>query len=99
APVDDRMLLLDRLKQKKVHLRLHTKLATVGTNTVTIEDQKGSSTLAADTVVLCLGSYPNDGLANELKKQVKRVMIVGDALQPRRVTEAMAEGALAALAL
>jgi len=53
----------------------------------------------ADTVVVCLGAFPNDGINLELRSYVKKVQVVGDALKPRRITDATAEGALAALAV
>lgn len=99
APVDDRTLLLGRLQKKNVKMLLYTKVMEIGSDTVSIENTQGIKTIPATTVVLCLGSQPNDGLAKELKKSVKRITIVGDAVNPRRVTEAMAEGALATLAL
>lgn len=99
APSDERELLLGRLKKMKVKLLTNCKLTTIGSRTVTTEDKDGSKTLPADTVVLCLGSFPNDGLAAELKQIIKNTVVVGDASSPRRVTEAVAEGALAALAL
>lgn len=97
APVDDRMLLLGRLDDLGVKILRETKLMSVGTKNVVVEGPKGAKTLAADTVVLCLGSFPNDGLAEELKKHVRRVDVVGDAAKPRRVTDAIAEGANAVI--
>lgn len=99
APVDDRFLLLGRLGRLKVDIHLETALMSIGSKSVTIESPAGPKTLAADTVVLCLGSYPNDGMTAELKALVKDVSVVGDAVSARRVTDAVAEGALAALAL
>ncbi|HEX2948179.1 MAG TPA: hypothetical protein VHV83_01180, partial [Armatimonadota bacterium] len=51
----------------------------------------------ADTVVICLGSRSNDGLAEVLRSMVPQVMVVGDAVKPRKVTDAMVDGALAGL--
>ncbi len=64
---------------------------------VAAESPAGPTSYFADTVVLCLGSFPNDGLVAELSRVVKQVRTVGDAVEARRVTEAVAEGALAAL--
>jgi hypothetical protein len=55
--------------------------------------------LPADMVVLCLGSEPVDALADDLQGGDTRVWVVGDALGPRKVTEAIAEGGLAILDL
>ncbi len=87
---------MDRLKVK---IHTETALMSIGPNSVTVESPSGSKMMPADTVVLCLGSYPSDGITAELKTLVKEVLVVGDAVSARRVTEAVAEGALAALAL
>lgn len=97
APSDDRALLLGRLKDLGVKVLTDTKVMSIGTKSVSVEGVKGAKTIGADTVVICLGAFPNDGITTELKKLVKKVSIVGDAKKPRRVTEAVAEGALAAL--
>lgn len=97
APVDDRALLLGRLEKMGVKILMETKLMSIGPKSATIERPTGPETLRADTVVLCLGSVSNDSLAEEVKRYVKNVQVVGDAVSPRRVTDAVLEGALAAL--
>ena len=46
----------------------------------------------ADTVVLVLGSSANDGLFHRLKAEGRRVHLIGDAMAPRRVSDAIREG-------
>jgi NADPH-dependent 2,4-dienoyl-CoA reductase/sulfur reductase-like enzyme len=98
APLDDRYLLLGRLAKLKVDIKTKTKVLEIGETSVTVQGPDGrEEILLSDTVVLCLGSVPNDGVVNELAPMVKKVFTVGDAVKPRRVTEAVLEGALAAL--
>lgn len=97
APADDRALLLSRLRDLDVKMFTETKVMNIGSKSVFLEGLYGPQTLPADTVAVCLGAFPNDGVAHELKRRVKTISVVGDAKQPRRVTEAVAEGALAAL--
>lgn len=97
APIDDRMLLLGRLEKLKVRILRNTKLMSIGPKAITIEHPGGTVPMPADTVVMCLGSYSNDGILKELERHVHHVKVVGDGLAPRRVTEAVAEGALATL--
>jgi pyruvate/2-oxoglutarate dehydrogenase complex dihydrolipoamide dehydrogenase (E3) component len=97
APSDDRAMLLSRLKDLRVEMFTETKVMNIGPKSVFLEGMYGPQTLSADTVVVCLGAFPNDGITHELKTLVRSVAVVGDAKQPRRVTEAVAEGALAAL--
>lgn len=99
APVDDRALLLGRLKELRVKIVTGRKVVEISASSVTVEGSDGAKKILADTVVLCLGTVPVDGIAEELKSLVKTVTVVGDARAQGRVTEAVAEGALAALAL
>jgi 2,4-dienoyl-CoA reductase-like NADH-dependent reductase (Old Yellow Enzyme family)/thioredoxin reductase len=99
APIDDRALLLGRLAKLKVTSLTETKVLSIGEREVTIQGKSGEQKLPADTVVLCLGSHSNDNLVAALKSKVSQVLTVGDAQKPRRVTDATAEGALAALQL
>lgn len=47
----------------------------------------------ADTVVLAVGMDANDALAQELKEKGKKVYVVGDAAQPRKIIDAVYDGA------
>jgi 2,4-dienoyl-CoA reductase-like NADH-dependent reductase (Old Yellow Enzyme family)/thioredoxin reductase len=97
APLDERYLLLERLKKLHVVIATGTKLVGISDNSVTVEDAKGQRNLQSDTVVLCLGSRPNNGMTDELKNRCAKVFVVGDSNKIGRVTEAVADGALAAL--
>jgi pyruvate/2-oxoglutarate dehydrogenase complex dihydrolipoamide dehydrogenase (E3) component len=99
APLDDGALLLGRLNGLGVKIMLNTKVKSIGSASVIVDAKQGETSIPADTIVMCLGAFPNDGINRELKSYVKKVQIVGDALKPRRITEAVAEGALAALAV
>lgn len=96
APLEDRALLLGRLAQKKVKILTKTMVIGFEKNKVIVLRGKKKDVLPAKTVVLCLGSHSNNSIAKVMKKVCKNVVIVGDARKPRRVTEAMIEGALAA---
>jgi len=82
-----------------VQIMVDTKIMRITPGTVYVERPGGEASISADTVVICLGSKSNDVLANELRGAVTQVLVVGDALDPRKVTEAMVEGAVAALYL
>jgi len=97
APLDDGHLLLQRLAKRKVALMTNTKILKIEPKDVVVQTGKQIKHLAADTVVLCFGSVANDGLAERLKPLAKKIVVVGDAEQPRRVTDAMLEGACAVL--
>ncbi|MHB0938618.1 MAG: FAD-dependent oxidoreductase [Armatimonadota bacterium] len=97
APKAERELLLHRLGKLGVRIQTETKIMRVGDGVVYVERPGGEETLPADTVVVCLGSTSNDDLAEKLRGIVAQVITVGDAVKPRRVTEAVVEGSVAAL--
>jgi 2,4-dienoyl-CoA reductase-like NADH-dependent reductase (Old Yellow Enzyme family)/thioredoxin reductase len=98
APRAERELLLARLHELGVEIQTETKVMRVEPGMVLVERPTGEDRIAADTVVVCLGAVPNDALVAALQPVVETVIVVGDAQQPRKVTEAMVEGALAGLA-
>ena len=96
-----RALLLDRLQQCGVTMLTDTRIVGIMKGKVLIVGPGGSEELPgellADTVVASTGAKPNDSLADDLRKFVKQVFVVGDAVEPRDVTYAMLEGARAGL--
>ena len=99
APLEDRAMLLERLSKLGVNIVTNTKVKSIGATSVVVEGKTGESAIPGDTVVICMGAFSNDGINREVKQLVGNVAVVGDALHPRRITDAVAEGALAALAL
>lgn len=96
-PGDEKYLLLQRLSKMHVGILTETKVLGIEPRAVVVQHGKGTKKIQADTIVACLGSKPDNELKTVLKKSAKKVIVVGDALSPRRVTDAIAEGALAAL--
>ena len=50
-------------------------------------------TIEADTIVIATGAKPNDGLFKELKGKVSELHSIGDCAEPRKIINAIAEGA------
>ncbi|MDF1497057.1 MAG: FAD-dependent oxidoreductase [Patescibacteria group bacterium] len=98
APTDDRHLLLGRLEKLEVKTMLKTKVLKIQPDGVLVHThEQGKRHLPADTVVLCLGSKPDESFGYKLKFAINNVQIIGDAKDARRVTDAVAEGGLAVL--
>jgi 2,4-dienoyl-CoA reductase-like NADH-dependent reductase (Old Yellow Enzyme family)/thioredoxin reductase len=57
------------------------------------------ATRLADTVVLAFGGKANDALSHELEGRVAELHVVGDAVSPRRIHDAILDGTRAARAL
>ena len=99
APLDDRTLLLGRLKGLGVKIMTHTRLLSIGLDAINLQSGEEIFGVAADSVVLCLGSRPVNNLEKELQGMVPNLITVGDAVRARKVTDAVLDGALAALAI
>ncbi len=59
---------------------------------VLVEKAGEETFLPADTVVLAIGAVANNPLEEMLKDKVKELHVIGDALKPRKLTEAIREG-------
>jgi 2,4-dienoyl-CoA reductase-like NADH-dependent reductase (Old Yellow Enzyme family)/thioredoxin reductase len=98
APMDDRYLLLQRLEKLGVKIMLKTRVLKIEPNGVFAHtSEQGKQHIASDTVVLCAGSKPDENFAYKLKFAIKNVVVIGDAKDARRVTDAVVEGGLAVL--
>jgi 2,4-dienoyl-CoA reductase-like NADH-dependent reductase (Old Yellow Enzyme family)/thioredoxin reductase len=97
AAVAVRDLLLESLRKGKVTIIIDARIKSIESDRVIIELLGKTEELPADTVVVSMGSKPNDSIADELKRVVKQVYVVGDAVEPRNVTYAMLDGARAGL--
>lgn len=99
APVDDRALLLGRLEDRGVRLLTDAPILRIHPDEVSVSRNGREERIPAETVVICLGMRPTDGLAGRIGDLGVEVVTVGDAVEPRKVTEAMVEGARAALSI
>jgi 2,4-dienoyl-CoA reductase-like NADH-dependent reductase (Old Yellow Enzyme family)/thioredoxin reductase len=99
VPWAERELLLARLAKRKVKVLDNTWLESIDEQDVTVRTGETIRQLSADTVVLCLGAKPNDVIVAEMEGIAPRTVVIGDALEPRRVTEAVREAAAAVLGL
>lgn len=97
APLDERTLLVGRLRALGVNIMAHTRLLSIGEYPLLQSAAGEHFQLPVDTVVLCLGARSVNSLEQEALGLVSRVYTVGDAVRPRKVTEAIVEGALAGL--
>jgi 2,4-dienoyl-CoA reductase (NADPH2) len=87
-----RWSLIKALRLLGVELRTKTKLLEITDDAVVVETEKGKASLKADTVVMAVGVLPDDELIREVKKDGIKVIPIGDAKKPRKMTEAIWEG-------
>lgn len=92
-----------RLRRMGVGFRTDRELVAIRADGAVLRDVyvKVDETVAADDIVLVLGSRAEDGLYHALKAQgyAGALALIGDGVSPRRVSDAIREGELAARAL
>ncbi len=83
----------------RLGVTIHKKATAVGITAEGLEFEKHGKTelLAADTIVIAVGSTPYNALADEIESLVPEVHLVGDAKEPRNALDALREGFLAGL--
>jgi pyruvate/2-oxoglutarate dehydrogenase complex dihydrolipoamide dehydrogenase (E3) component len=87
-----------RLKEKGVQILTSTKAIRFEKGGLWVEDPQGTRKLEGfDSIVLALGSTPNDEIVKSLKGKVPEIYVIGDASKPREVMEALLEGEEVAL--
>jgi NAD(H)-dependent 7beta-hydroxy-3-oxo-delta4-cholenoic acid oxidoreductase len=90
-----RMLLRQRLRDKGVTLITDATVEEITDDGAVIEKNGERKTLTGmDHIVLACGASAVENLSDEIRDKVPEVHIIGDAKQPRRALEAIAEGAV-----
>ena len=86
-----------RLKNKEVQVLTSTKAVRFDHDGLWVEDPRGNRKLTGfDSVVISMGSVSNADLAEGVKERVSQVLVIGDAVKPREVMEALLEAEEAA---
>ena len=81
-----------RLKEKQVTMLTSTRVLELGKGYAMVEDASGVRRLNGfDTIVLAMGSTPNDGIYRRLEGRVAELYLIGDAVKPREIVDAVYE--------
>jgi 2,4-dienoyl-CoA reductase-like NADH-dependent reductase (Old Yellow Enzyme family)/thioredoxin reductase len=87
-----------RLKAKSIQILTSTKAIRFEKKALWVEDSEGKKKLEGfDSIVVALGSAPNNELAESIRDRVSELYVIGDASKPREVMEAVLEGEEVAL--
>ncbi len=92
----NKWVFLKELKLLGVESITGATVKAIGDEGVVYEKEDQTFAELADSVVLALGSKPNDDLEKELKQAGFQYEKIGDVKEPRRIIEAVHEGFLAA---
>jgi 2,4-dienoyl-CoA reductase-like NADH-dependent reductase (Old Yellow Enzyme family)/thioredoxin reductase len=94
----NRALLLELLGENSVEVRTGTRVVEVRDGSVIVAGRDGTSCeLAGDTLVNALGAKPRVNAIDKLKGLAQEVHVVGDAVRPRIIYDAVHEGFEAAM--
>ena len=91
---------LARLKRHKAQVMVSRKLEEIKENSVEVTDLKENKReeIACDAVVLAVGNRSRRELYEELKKRgVKKLFLIGDAVRPGKIADAVRTGYRAAV--
>jgi NADPH-dependent 2,4-dienoyl-CoA reductase/sulfur reductase-like enzyme len=85
--------LLERLREKRVSFLTSTRVEQLGRGYAVVEDSSGTRQIKGfDNIVLALGATPDDRIAKSLAGKIRQLYVIGDAVKPREVLEAVYEG-------
>ncbi|MFC1930020.1 FAD-dependent oxidoreductase [Chloroflexota bacterium] len=92
-----RYYLLERFTNYGVKTLTERNLEEISDKGLVIRDKKGNrEVIDADSVVLALGAAPNNMLTKALEDSGIEFYTIGDAVTPRRISDAIAEGSFIA---
>jgi 2,4-dienoyl-CoA reductase-like NADH-dependent reductase (Old Yellow Enzyme family)/thioredoxin reductase len=93
-------LLMERIeKSPRIEMRLKTNLERINDTSIVVQKEGDVEEIeGVDMVVLASGKVSNNELGDELKRESKisEIYTVGDCVLPRKMTEAIYEGAVVA---
>jgi pyruvate/2-oxoglutarate dehydrogenase complex dihydrolipoamide dehydrogenase (E3) component len=87
-----RNMLLNRLKKQGVTLHAQTKVTGLGADEAQVEQEGVVNRLPIETVVMAVGVRPNRELMDDFENSGLAIHVIGDAVKPRNVLEAIWEG-------
>ncbi len=95
--ISTRWTVLMYLNEKGVKILTNTKAIGIKPKAVVVESDGQKKEIECDTVVIAVGTKPNNGLYEELRNKVKEIYKVGDCVRPRKAIDATREAAELAL--
>jgi len=95
-----RVALLQLLKEGGVSTLLDHRLESIEEGSAALSDGSGKpKKVAVDSVILALGLKANQEMLVPLKKNFPEIQVIGDCLEPRKIYQAIHEGAFAGRAV
>ncbi|MFA4836095.1 MAG: FAD-dependent oxidoreductase [Dehalococcoidia bacterium] len=83
--------LRDRLIEREVQILTNSPIYEIRENGVYVNHQNQLLFLKADTIVLAVGSVPENTLAEQLRDVISEIHLIGDCVEPRNALDATRE--------
>ncbi len=90
--ISTRWVVLQCLHRRRVKVLDQCQVMDVTAEGVLVEKDGSASLIPADNVVLAIGARADKSLIEELEGKTGELHVIGDALKPRKLTEAIREG-------
>ncbi len=88
-----RLTLLHKFGEKKVNIMARHKVKKITDAGVVAEDpDKKEVVIPADYVIVAFGAVSYNPLEEEVRKKFKNCFVIGDAVKPRKIMDAVSEG-------
>jgi 2,4-dienoyl-CoA reductase-like NADH-dependent reductase (Old Yellow Enzyme family)/thioredoxin reductase len=91
--VSTKRTVLHRLQNAGIEMATRTKAQEITNRGVRATQNNSTQVFEADTVVLAVGFTPNTGLAQKLAGKVPALYSIGDCVEPRKIVDAIDDGA------
>jgi 2,4-dienoyl-CoA reductase-like NADH-dependent reductase (Old Yellow Enzyme family)/thioredoxin reductase len=97
-PPHSRIFLEERLEEKEVEVLTLTRVVRLDPEGLWVEGPQGKRVLREfDSIVVAMGTVPNDEMVAGIREKIPATYVVGDAAKPREIMEALAEAEEVAL--
>jgi 2-enoate reductase len=88
-----KMAMINKLNQRAVMIVTGASIEEVDINNIQIKESNGNTrTAIVDMIILATGSLSNQNLFHKLEGKIPDLHLIGDAVKPRRIKEAIKEG-------
>lgn len=97
--LDNRFSVLRRIKEEGINIMVSTKVKEFSENCAIVGTAEGEKVLEADTIIIAMGTRPNEATAKAILDKYVNSQMIGDCNIIGQVGEAVREGFFAAWAI
>lgn len=91
---NEKTTMLERWKKLDIEILTKKKVTSITSSGIVVEEDGKHQEIAGETIVLAVGAEPDNKLAG-IKREVPEFFLIGDCVKPRKIHDAVYEGAKA----